>query len=179
MSFLELSQIRQSVRSYAEQPVEREKIDRSLEAARLAPSACNAQPWSFIVVDEPVLRGMIARDAVAIDFNKFAIEAPVYIIVLAERPNLRSQIGGILKGIPYYLMDIGMAVENLCLQATEDGLGTCILGWFNEKKLKKYLKIGAGQRVALVITLGYPAEDKIRVKVRKEFQAIVHYNPDK
>lgn len=179
MSFLEMVKKRQSVRAYSAQPVEREKIDRCLEAARLAPSACNAQPWSFIVVDDPVLRESIAREAVAIDFNKFAVQAPLFIVVVAERPNLRSQIGGMVKKIPYYLMDIGMAVENLCLQAVEEDLGTCILGWFNEKALKKRLGIGLGQRISLVITLGYPAEETIRAKNRKAFTEIVRYNADK
>jgi nitroreductase len=178
MKFLELAQARQSVREYLQRDVEREKINRCLEAARLAPSACNAQPWSFIVVDDPTLRTRFAQEAFGESFNKFACKAPTFVVVVAERPNIRSQIGGMLKNIPYYLMDIGMAVEHFCLQATEEGLGSCIMGWFNEKAIKKRLKIGMNRRVSLVLAIGYPANEQIRVKNRKSLNEIVQYNPE-
>lgn len=176
MNFLELAQRRQSLREYSDQDVEREKLNRCLEAARLAPSACNAQPWNFIVVDDPKFRSEFAREAFGESFNKFAGKAPAFVVVVAERPNIRSQIGGMIKNIPYYLIDIGIAVEHFCLQATEEGLGSCMLGWFNEKAIKKSLKMGVNRRVSLVIAVGYPADETIRPKNRKPFAEIVQYH---
>jgi nitroreductase len=178
MSFLELVKKRRSVRSYLDRPVEREKIERCLEAARLAPSACNSQPWSFVVVDDPQLKDRVAAETHAplIPLNRFTHKAPVLIVIIAESPNLTSQIGGALTGRQFNLIDIGMACEHLCLQAVEEGLGTCIMGWFDEKAVKSLLGIPDKKRVALIISLGYPATDELRVKQRKRLEQIVSYN---
>jgi nitroreductase len=179
MKFFELITLRRSCRSYSSRPVEREKIERCLEAARLAPSACNAQPWYFIVVDDPPLKDDIARATFSslVSFNKFTTKAPVMTVVLSEPQKLIPYVGSQLKGIPYRLMDIGIAVEHFCLQAAEEGLGTCIIGWFNEKKIKRALKLSASKKVELVISLGYAARsDTIRKKMRKKLDQIRQYN---
>jgi nitroreductase len=178
MKFLELAQLRQSVRAYKNTPVEREKIERCLEAARLAPSACNAQPWKFIVVDEPALKDAVAKEtfSTVVSFNKFTIQAPVMIVIVTEPPNLTSRLDGMIKDKPFNLMDVGMAVEHLCLQAVEEGLGTCILGWFDEKAVKKLLNIPKNKRVDLIVCMGYPESDNVRVKSRKELAQMVSYN---
>jgi nitroreductase len=176
MSFLDLAQRRESVRAYTDRPVGRQQIDRCLEAARLAPSACNSQPWHFIVVDDPAIRAQLAshlRDAV---MNHFVTTAPVLIVVVAETPSLIPRLAGYVKDKPYYLMDIGMAVEHFCLQATDDGLGTCILGWFDEPAVKKLLSIPKSKRVPLAITLGYPQNPVSRPKQRKPADEIRSYN---
>lgn len=182
MSFLKLARERQSCRKYSDKTVEREKIDRCLEAARLAPSACNSQPWKYIVVDDPELREEVAQATFGglVNFNHFSMQAPVLVVVVTEPANLTSFVGSQLKGIAYRLIDIGISAEHFCLQATDEGLGSCLLGWFNEKKLKKILDIPPRRSVDLVITLGYPAEDdELRDKLRKPMEDIRVYNPGK
>ncbi|MGE5549590.1 MAG: nitroreductase family protein [Bacteroidota bacterium] len=178
MSFLDLVMARQSVREYAPKPVEREKIERCLEAARLAPSACNAQPWRFIVVDDARIREKVAKEVSRgpVPLNAFAAQAPVIVVIVLERSNASAQVGALLKRIPYRLIDLGIAAEHFCLQASEEGLGTCILGWFNERGLRKTLGIPATRRIGLVLTVGYPRNNERRTKARKEIQEIRSYN---
>ena len=178
LAFLDLVKTRQSVRKYLDKPVEREKVERCLEAARLAPSANNSQPWSFIVIDDPKLKEAVARktfDSV-ISFNRFSLQAPVLILIISERPSFFSRIGGAVKNKQFSLIDIGITAEHLCLQAAEEGLGTCILGWFNEKGVKELLSISPSKRVEIVITVGYPESTIIRPKKRKPIDQIRSYN---
>lgn len=176
--FLELVKKRQSTRGYSEVPVEEEKLNRCLEAARLAPSACNAQPWKFIVVDQAGLRHQIAQatSSRVLNMNHFTMQAPVLIVIVMEKANFTSSVGQVLKDKEYPLMDIGIAAENFCLQAVAEGMGTCILGWFDEPKVKKLLNIPKTKRVPLIITLGYPSSDEIRTKRRKVLGEIVSRN---
>jgi nitroreductase len=178
MKFLELAAKRQSVRAYSDTKVDRTIIDRCIEAARLAPSACNSQPWSFVIIDNQELKSKIAKKTydVIMKGNRFALSAPVLVAVIAEKGNITSQIGGFLKNKPFYLIDIGISVEHFCLQAVEEGLGTCILGWFDEKAVCKALDIPSGKRVALVIALGYPLTNDIRPKNRKSMEEVRWYN---
>jgi len=171
MDFAELIKQRQSVRKYSDKSVEREKLELLIEAVRLAPSACNSQPWKLIIVDEPVLRGSIAQATIstAIPMNKWAPEAPVIAVFTVGKPKTVAQIGGWMKEREYPLYDIGIAAEHLCLQATDLGLGTCMIGWFNERKIKTLLGIPRGIRVGLLVTVGYAAEGyALRPKARKE-----------
>ncbi len=177
MQFAELIKIRQSVRKYSDKPVDREKIERCINASRLAPSACNAQPWKFIVVDDHVLKEKVAREtfSTVAPFNKFTLQAPVIVAIVMEKPNLLSQFGGRVKDKDFYLIDIGITAEHFCLQAAEEGLGTCMLGWFNERNVRKILGIPAKKRIGLLITLGYAA-DEPRQKKRKEINEMCSYN---
>lgn len=177
MKFLELIQKRQSVRKYSPKAVEKEKILRGIEAARLAPSACNAQPWKYIVIDEPKLKEKVARETFSTiaPFNKFALQAPVIIAIVMEKPNFLSQFGGRVKDKDFYLIDIGITAEHFCLQAAEEGLGTCMLGWFNEKAVIKLLGIPLRKRIGILITVGYAA-DELRQKKRKEITDMSSYN---
>jgi nitroreductase len=177
-NFMEMVMSRQSVREYSNEPVRKECIERCLEAARFAPSACNAQPWKFIVVDDPDIKNQLAdatQDRI-LPMNHFTKQAPVHIVVIRERANLTSNIGQVIKNKEYPLIDIGIAVDHLCLQALEEGFGTCIIGWFNEKKVKKLLNIPLAKRAELIITLGYPAKNEIREKRRKSKDEIAVYN---
>ena len=176
MNFLDLARRRQSDRGYIDRPVAREAIERCLEAARLAPSACNSQPWFFVVVDEPVLRAQVAQQCRDLVMNHFVESAPVLVAVVAETPALIPRLAGHVKGKQYYLMDVGIAVEHFCLQAADEGLGTCIIGWFGEKAVKRLLQIPARKRVPLVIALGYPKDTTTRLKVRKDVGEIRRYN---
>jgi nitroreductase len=177
-SFLDMVKTRQSVRSYDTRPVEMEKIERCLEAARLSPSACNAQPWKFVVVNEPELKNALAdatQDRI-LPLNHFTKQAPVHVVIVRERANLTSSIGQVVKDKEYPLMDIGIAAAHFCLQAVEDGLGTCIIGWFNEKKVRNLLSVPKNKRIELIITVGYPASNDIRPKKRKSHEEVITYN---
>ena len=174
---LELIISRQSDRKYSDKPVEKEKLERIIEAGRMAPSACNAQPWKFIVVTETKLIGKIAEAASArlIGMNTFVARAPVLIIVVREKPNMSSKVGGTIKNKDYSLIDIGIASENICLQAKAEGIGSCIIGWFDERILRKLLAIPRSKRVELIITLGYSLSEQ-RDKKRKPAEVTVSYN---
>lgn len=163
MTILDIIKRRRSVREYLDKPVEREKIMQCLEAARLAPSACNAQPWKFIVIDDAELKGRLCENIFkgVYNINMFVKKAPVIIAVVSEREKFLAKMGGKIRNTPYHLIDIGIACEHLILQAAELGLGTCWVGWFNEKVLKKILKIPKNKKVDILIALGYPKEDKI------------------
>lgn len=179
MTFQELINLRQSVRKYLEIPVEREKIDKIIEAVHIAPSACNSQPWKIIIVDEPELKNEVAKATFSktISFNKFTVEAPVIAVLVIEKAKLIAQIGGSIKDMEYPQIDIGIASAHFCLQATELGLGTCMIGWFDEKKIRQLLKIPEKRKIGLVITLGYPPENyKVRKKIRKPFDDICGFN---
>jgi nitroreductase len=171
MDFVELVGARQSVRKYSPRPVEEEKIDLLIEAVRLAPSACNSQPWRLIIVDDPALRDAVAQATIstAIPMNRFTPEAPLLAVLTVEKPKKIAQIGGWMKSREYPLYDIGIAAEHFCLQAADLGLGTCMIGWFDEHKVKALLGIPRNVRVGLIITVGYPAEGYVlRPKMRKD-----------
>lgn len=178
MDFLELAKRRQSTRAYdTTRTVEREKIERILESARLSPSACNAQPWHFIVVDEPELKNKVADAASArlLGMNHFTKQAPVHILIVEERPNLSSSFGGFVKNKHFAHVDIGIAAAHICLATEAEELGSCILGWFDESKISKLLNIPKSKRVLLDIVIGYPAQE-VREKKRKPIDEIVSYN---
>ncbi len=175
MSFQELILQRQSDRKYSDKKVEESLLTQCLEAARMAPSACNAQPWKFIVVDDPALKQQVADSAASLGMNKFTFEAPVIVVITLEKPNLTSKIGSVLKNKEYTLIDIGVVANQFCLQAADLGLATCMIGWFDEKRLRKILGIPSSRRVPLIITVGYSDAEK-RTKIRKDFNQIVSRN---
>jgi len=177
MDFAELIRQRQSVREYSDRPVERDKLDALVEAVRLAPSASNSQPWKVIFVDEPQLRDQVARATFskALSFNSFALQAPVIAVLTQERPKVITQIGGRIKDKEYPLIDIGVAAAHFCLQAAELGLGTCMIGWFQEQRIKDLLHIPKGTGVGLLITVGY-SETPLRNKIRKPARDMSCFN---
>ena len=172
---MEIALTRQSCRSYDEsRPVEQEKLDAILEAARLAPSACNGQPYHFTVC-----RGEIAKEVAlltrgSMGMNKFAVQAPV-LLVISEEPYVKTAgMGAKIKNNDYRSMDIGIATAYLTAEAAAQGLSTCILGWFDDEKLRALCSIDSPIR--LVITLGYAsAEDKLREKKRKALDELITY----
>jgi len=179
MTFEELIRKRQSTRKYLELSVESEKLDKLIEAVHLAPSACNSQPWKLIIVDEPELKDKVAKATFnkAISFNKFAEQAPVIAVLVIEKAKPIAQIGGLIKNQEYPEYDIGIAAAHFCLQATELGLGTCMIGWFNEKKIQELLNIPKKRKIGLVISLGYQPEDyRVRKKNRKPVDEIFGFN---
>jgi nitroreductase len=175
MDFSELIRIRQSDRKYSSKTVEKEKIIQCIEAARLSPSACNSQPWRFIIVDDQELKDQIADSSASLGMNKFTFESPVIIAVVLEKMKLTASVGSVLKDKEYSLIDIGISVNQFCLQAAELGLGTCIIGWFNESRVKELLQVPKSKRVPLIISLGY-SEARTRDKTRKPLEEIYSWN---
>ena len=170
-SFFDLIRQRESCRSYWNQPVENEKLLNCLEAARLAPSACNGQPWHFTAVTDAQLVSKIAKCTQGMGMNAFVSGAPVLVVVQQEPSNLQGRLGGAVTKRDFSSIDIGLAVSQFCLAATEQGLGTCILGWFDEAAIQQALS--ANQHIRLVIALGYPDSQQPREKKRKDFWQIV------
>jgi nitroreductase len=175
MDFAELIRHRQSDRRNSDKPVEKEKLVKCLEAARLAPSAENAQPWKFIIIDDATIREKIADAASGLSVNRFTHQAPVLAAVVLEKANMLSTLGSVIQDKEYPLMDLGIATIQFCLQAADIGLGTCIIGWFNEKKVKKILNIEKKKRVPLLISIGY-SESPQRKKIRKPLEKMSSWN---
>ena len=174
MNFTEIALARQSCRAYEEnKAVEPEKLDAILEAARLAPSACNGQPYHFTVCRGEAATE-VAKACGGLGMNKFATQAPVCIVV-SEMPYVKSAaMGAKVKGNDYRSIDIGIAAAYLTSEATAQGLSTCILGWFDDGKIRSIC--GLSYPVRLVITLGYAKpEEKLRDKKRKDITELVSY----
>ena len=165
MEFMEVVQRRRSIRSFRPDPVPSEKIDYLLEAARLAPSWANGQCVTFLVVTDPRAKRALARAG-----NEWIERAPVIIVACA----LPTQSG--VKGDqPYYLVDVGVAMEHLMLAAAEQGLGTCWVGWFDEEEARAALGVPEGVRIVASTPLGYPAEDPAP-RPRKSLPELVRTN---
>jgi nitroreductase len=174
MNFLQIAKERQSCRSYDEtRPVEKEKLEAVLEAAQLAPSACNGQPYKLTVCQGETAQE-VAKATMGMGMNKFAAQAPV-MIVISEMPYVKSAaLGAKVKGNDYRSIDIGIVSAYLTAEATAQGLSTCILGWLDDTKIRKLCDLE--YPVRLVICLGYArAEDKLRAKKRKDMAALVSF----
>lgn len=172
MDFTKITKERQSCRSYnPERGVEEEKILRILDAARLSPSACNGQPYHITVCCGETAKD-VARNTQGMGMNKFASDAPV-LIVISERPYVASAaLGAKVKHNDYRSIDIGILAAYITAAATEEGLGSCILGWFDDEKIRKICALDGAVR--LVITIGYASDGEVlREKKRKDFDELV------
>ena len=172
MNFMEIAENRQSCRSYdATREVEQEKLDAMLRAAQLAPSACNGQPYHFTVCRGDVAKEVEKAARGMAGLNKFATDAPV-VIAVSEKPYVKTAaVGAKLKNNDYRSIDIGIAVAYLTAEAAAQGLGTCILGWLDDAKIRSIC--GLDMPVRLLVTVGYPKEgDPLRKKVRKELSEL-------
>jgi nitroreductase len=178
MSVKEIIRQRRSVRRYLSRSVERERILACLEAARLAPSADNVQPWRFLVIDDPDLKAKFAKKAFSgiYSVSKFAAKAPVLIVILARLDIITNRIGKQIQGVNFYLIDIGIAGEHIVLQAEEFGLGTCWIGWFNARNARKILKIPRKYKIVSLLSMGYYEKKPGREKKRKSLQEITWFN---
>jgi nitroreductase len=167
---------RQSVRSYADTPVEREKFEQLIEAARLAPSACNSQPWRFVAVTEKELVEQFRHKVLGgiTGGNLWAKDVPAFIVICVDA-SLICKIGSKIKKTDLHQLDIGIAGEHIALRATELGLGTCWIGWFNKKECRKLLQIPKNVKIPALLTVGYPA-DTHREKKRKAMEEILCWN---
>jgi nitroreductase len=170
MALSDLIKHRKSIRDFLDRPVEREKIMMCLEAARLAPSACNSQPWKFIVVDDKQLKNKLCRAAFSgiYSMNSFCKMAPVIVVVISEKSKFIARIGELFRGTKYYLIDIGIACEHFVLQAEDLGLGTCWIGWFDEEAVKSTLGIPHRKKIDVLIALGYYNREKLGLEHGRE-----------
>jgi nitroreductase len=178
MSVREIIEQRRSIRRYLDKPVERERILTCLEAARLAPSADNVQPWRFLVIDDPELKARFSKEVFSgiYAFTKFAAKAPVLILILVQTHLLAHGIGKQVQDVYYYLVDVGIAGEHIVLQAEELGLGTCWIGWFNIKKTRKILNIPKKYKIVSLMSMGYFDKRPQKQKKRKSLEEIVWFN---
>jgi nitroreductase len=176
MTLDEILEARRSVRGYTSQPIKVEDIKAIFEAARVAPSACNSQTWRFIAVTDRTLIQKIAQDGMLpIVRNSWIATAPLVIVGCAQLDILANRIGSLVTGIEYYQIDLDIAMEHIVLKATELGLGTCWIGWFNEKKIKEILDIPKTVRVLALLSVGYPKDtDANPVKKRKPLEEIFY-----
>ena len=172
MNFTEIAENRQSCRAY--QPtraVEDEKLDRILESARLAPSACNGQPY-HITVCSGEAACKVAKATQGMGMNRFASDAPV-LLVISEEPYVRTAaLGARVKKNDYRSIDIGIVAAYITAEATAQGLGSCILGWLDDAEIREIC--GIEGTVRLVITIGYAKEnDRLREKKRKSREELI------
>jgi nitroreductase len=169
---------RRSIRRFLPDPVDRAKIVSCLEAARLAPSAENAQPWRFVVVDDPALKEKLAAGAFSgiYGMTRFAARAPILVVVLAAPNRLTHGLARHLQGIQFYFVDIGIAGEHFVLRAEEEGLATCWIGWFNVRRVRKVLGIPRTLKVVALFPVGYAASRPPRETKRKSLDEIAGWN---
>ena len=159
MDFYQLVEARQSCRAYdSTREVEMEKLTRIIEAARLAPSACNSQPWHLITVTDVNRRQEVAQALTSIGMNKWVDQATAFVVIVQESPNFTARLGGWIKNKHFPLIDCGIVSSHITLAATQEGLGSCILGWFDEKRMRQILEIPRSKRVLMVISLGYATD---------------------
>ena len=174
MDYLEIAKSRQSCRSYdSERAVEEKKLSAILEAARLAPSACNAQPY-HITVCTGEAAGAVADAVGGMGMNKFAVNAPVMLVISEAPYNATAKIGAKVKHNDYRSIDIGIVSAYITAEAETQGLGSCIIGWFDNDKVCR--ATGREETVRLVVSLGYAKDEPLREKRRKALSELVSYS---
>jgi len=178
--FLNLVNRRGSCRRYDPgRTVPRDAVAYCLEAARLAPSACNRQPWRFVMVDEAEKRRAIYETCRLPGISHaWWRDVPLFVALCADLDLITHRVAPAISGVPYYLIDLGIAGEHFVLAAAERGLGSCWIGWFSEKAVKKVLRIPRRIRVPSLIALGYPADGQAPPgpAARTEAAEIAHWN---
>ena len=172
----EVIEKRRSVRKFMSRPVEKEKIIKIIEAARLSPSASNRQPWRFVVVTDRELLSRVVKESLGV-INRWARSAPLIIVGCSVRKSLISHyIGEAIIGVHYHLIDVAIALEHLVLEAGELGLSTCWIGWFNARRLKRILNIPMAWKIVSLIAVGYAHKDlEIRPRKRLPLEKILTF----
>lgn len=175
MDYFDLIAQRESCRNYSKEPVEMEKLVKCMEAAILSPSACNSQPYTYLVSNTPEKSEEIAACITATGMNGFTVGCPAFVIVLEEKAVLNPGAAKRFDSQRFAQMDVGMSVMQLCLAATEQGLSTCILGCYDEAMLQKLFEIPQEKKIRLVISVGYAASDALRKKRRRTLKEAVEF----
>ncbi|MCK5738349.1 nitroreductase family protein [bacterium] len=177
-----LIQSRRSIRKYQPRSVERKKIMDCLVAAQYAPSAQNVQPWRFVVLDSPETIMKVGATAFSGIYSpsRWALNAPVLVVLCAQLDLLVNRIGRSVQGTQYYLLDCGIAGEHFVMQAQVHGLGTCWIGWFHAKRLRKALNLPRSLRPVAVLSVGYPEKlPLIKRKIRPLAEMVTFWNSPK
>ena len=149
-------------------------LERIVEAGRLAPSACNGQPWHFTVITEPQLLVEVGKATSSLGMNRFVKNASALVLITLEPTNITSKLGCGIKDKDFPIMDLGIASAYITLAAEDEGLGSCILGWFDEKKIKELVGIPQKKRLMLIVSIGYTVKPKRR-KIRKDWDKVVSF----
>jgi len=174
--FIKLCEKRQSCRKFSDSPVEHEKLVSCAQAARLAPSACNSQPWSFIVAESANVVAEIAKSGQQLGINAFLEGAKAFAVVVEEHATLIPGIRSVLDSQYFAAGDLGMAVAYFCLEATAQGLGHCQIGVFDREKICAALGLDfKTTRINALIAIGYPASDDVRAKRRKPLEEVAKF----
>lgn len=173
--FLDLVNKRESCRHFTGEKVPHDKLQNCIEAVRMAPSACNSQPWSFVVAESEEKMKIVAKSVQRAGLNKFAEKAGAFIIVCQEKANFNEKIGSLISESTFQEIDIGIAATHICYQAISEGISSCILGMFNSKEIIKELDLPKNTKIKLVIALGYPERDTLRTKTRKDVSEIAKF----
>ena len=172
--FGELVAARFSCRAYLPDPVPRAAVDQILEAARLAPSACNKQPWRFVVVTQAELRTQLMEEGLLPGFGAtWVAVAPVILALGMKKSLITHRVAPLLSEVEYPLLDLGIAGEHAILQATELGLGTCWIGWIRPKEVRRILGWPTAIMPQALITVGWPASRPERPSPRLPVDEIV------
>ena len=179
MDFATRMETRRSCRAYQDRPVAREDLLKMVQAGRLTPSGCNSQPWKFIVVDEPQAKAGVC-DALVVDTGTGAPwrhQVPAFIVLCEMQARVMKMVSDHYGTTQRFAQgDLGAAAMNMCHQAMELGLDTCILGMNDQKKLEQALGIPEGHTVRLLVAVGYGAETRVPPKVRKDFDEVCSFN---
>ena len=173
--FLELAKRRQSCRAFSDKPVEHEKLVKCVEAAMLAPSGCNAQPWSVVVVEDPKLVPEVAAGSMQMNINSYLKDAKAFFGFLEERAKLMPAMAKISDSQIFAKGDLGGFALSICLEAESLWLGTLIVGLFDRPRLRELLNIPEEKSFFIVIAAGYPAKDHVREKVRKPISEVARF----
>ncbi|MGB6010319.1 MAG: nitroreductase family protein [Desulfobacterales bacterium] len=174
MKFDQIVRRRRSTRSFDSRPVTEKDVISMVEAARLAPSACNSQTWRFVTVTRREIIRKICHEAMRpVIPNKWLEQAPLIFVGCSQLDVIANRIGSGVTGIEYYQIDLGIAMEHMVLKATELGLGTCWIGWFDESTLKKILEIPNKIKVSALLAVGYPKDESPKKRKRKPLEKIV------
>lgn len=173
MEYSELILKRQSCRKFSGEPVDKSYLEKMIDEARLAPSACNSQPWFFYGVTNPELVQKIADSCNKLGFNRFAHKAGAFIVIEQKEPSLLEGVTKLLGNKYFADNDIGIVTAHLTLSASNLGLETCILGMFDKKAVGEIVGADKNATLKLVIAVGYPGEDYVyRKKIRKTTEEI-------
>jgi nitroreductase len=173
--YMELALKRQSCRQFIDKPVEHEKLVKCVEAARLTPSACNSQPWSFVVVESPDKVVEVAKTTMQLGINEYIAKAKAFFVVVEEYAQLMPKIASLVNNQYWAKGDLGAVTLSLCLAAESEGLGTCILGVFDRPKLRELLDIPKDKPIFMVVAVGYPSSENVRKKDRKPIESLARY----
>ena len=172
MNFSHMVSLRESCRNFKTDPIPKEQLISIIETARIAPSACNSQPWHLtLAMGESAKK--VASCTQELGMNRFTDNCPAFIVISEEPATLSAKLGGAVKNQQYAQMDIGILTAHICYAAQDFGISSCILGWFNEERLREVTGIQKNRRIRLVIALGYAASDELRAKKRKELSDIL------